>query len=397
MSEVSNFKASAPPPLGSTENSSLEKQTVGGQQIKVKHQDAATSVKNDQVFMDEVEDNKVGKTYHQFTDPGKPGEPKLPAAGPYKPEAVQQNEWLNSTFMVSIAVSLTAVAMLNKEIHKAEGIWTVQALTFIWKSALSLAELIMAKAEKEAAMHMALAIGAMASLGVAVGGTALSIGGKTTSTSARNRMAELDEGITPPPKPTTTQAGAQPGSVAPNTPGPTVAERRANAYLPDNAPNPPPKSVAAKNVVVNDQGNAPGALNTTPPSTNATSIKADIKTTKNKPAQDLTPEQRVTERQALNKKDARGENLHMVGMAMTQATPAVGQIIENLIQMYYKPEIAYIEQQIELERAMKELWQKSWDTALQGFNGAGQEIDSAMQNWTKEQDENTRAHMLKGG
>lgn len=383
-------KASLPPPIGSTESSTLEKQTVGGQQIKVKTSEAIHAASDAAVYKDDIATSKFER--HFSLDPGdSPAEPKLPPAGPYKPEAVRPNEWLNSTFMVTIAVALTGVAMLNKEIHKAEGEWTVQALTNIWKSALSLAALIMAKAEKEAAMHMALAIGAVASLGVAVGGTALSIGGKAQSTTARNRLAEMDEGITPLPTPTTSSAGAT-SSVGSKTPSTLRQDTQLNS-LGNSAPTPPPKLTPAQRAAHLNQPNPPQGTSTPPTAT----TKAKVKTHENKPVQDMTPEQRVSERKKMNELDAKGENLHMIGMAMTQATPAVGQIIENLIQMYFKPEIAYIEQQIELERAMKELWQKSWDTALQGFNGAGQEIDSAMQNWTKEQDENTRAHMLKGG
>lgn len=356
------FKSSQPPPTKSTEAGSREAETVGGQLLSVKQKAKVTGTTSTTVFKDEVAESNADKPSIAFKDPGPAGEPTIAPANAYKPEAVQRNEWLNSTFMVRMAICFTAIAMLNKEIHKVEGAWLVRQLAYIWRSAEDIAALIMAKAEKEAAMHMALAIAAVASLVVAIVGAGMTIVGKGMSTKAKNRIAELDEGVTPPPNPQkTAQAGANKN----------IAPSRPTTDAPQSAP---------EGRTINTDGQ----------------IKADAGK-KPKRVQDMNAKERVEERQKMNDLDKRGDIFHGIGMAMTQATPSVGQIFENLIQMFFKPQIAHIEQQIELARASKDLASKALDSAIQGVNSAGQDLDAAMQSWTKEQDENNRAHMLKGG
>lgn len=360
------FKSSQPPPKGATESSSLEKDTFGGQLFSVKQKDRTTGTSSSSTIA-AFKDEGVEFQPLEFKEPGKPGEPQLLPTKPYEPQAVQRNEWLNSTFMVALAVAFTTIAMLNKEIHKTEGAWMVRQLAYVWRASQDIAALIMAKAEKEAAMHMALAIGAIASLAVAVIGAVMTVGGKAMSASAKSKLAAMDEGAPQPANPQKTTTAGTERTVAPKT-----------------AQEPPPKLADTRTDLLRD----------VPPDHK---IKPKTTDRPQQPTEELSPQQKLSQKDKLIKQERDGESIAGIGSAFSMSTQSVNSIIENFIQMYFKPQVAYIEQQIELARASKELANKALDSATQGVNSAGQDLDNAMQSWVKEQDENTRAHHLGPG
>lgn len=360
-----------------TETDAKKKTTTGGEQSEVKNK----RIKDNTIFGDDItSDNKTGQTYASTSaqsttgaeNPGKAGEPSLPKPGNYDMgEVVKEskvNDWFNTSYMVTLSEAYTEIILLNKDIHKVEGEFMVEQLAAVWKTAEVLGALIIAKAEQEAAMHMAQAIGGFASVGIAAFGTALSVGGRARATDAKNQSLAMDEGLSAkkPDKQVEVKAGA------------TADVGTAKAAKPVEQPSASADATASK---VADQ-------------------KAALKHQKKKDAakadSERTIEQKVSERQKLNEKEASGENYASIGAGVTQLAMPASQIVDNFIQMYYKPLIAEYDQQMELVRAFKDILMKGIDSTAQAFSGATQEVDAAMNAAIKVQDAEQQAHSLKG-
>lgn len=347
----SSFKESLPPPTGATESSSLEKMTVGGQQLKVRQTE---TIKRGE-FQDEltVASSNVKKNEEI---PADGGSPILPLPGPYNPGKANIGHWFSS-FLTALTVNLVAVAMTNKEIHKIEGLNVVRQLGAIWEWAQSIGALIMAKAEKEAAMHMAQAIAAVASLAVAVLGAAMQIGGKAKEATAKGKLDEM--GTANPldslSKSSTNKATAGSRPIGPDRP---VAD----------APAAPPTNRVFNSKKANQ---APAGATTDKP--NAVASK----------------------KLALENEIRSGESMSIAGHALAMSTQSVHSIFDNIIQMIFKPEIAAYEQSIELARGSKEIAGKSLDSAINQFQGATSDLDAVLRALDKASSESMKANAIQ--
>lgn len=444
-------------PLGSnfdtgTTGSTLGKVTTGGQNQNVQQEGKVDGTQGVALSeQDLISDTSTAKdiklTVRAAEDPTKPHilpvralnlanvqfAPGAGAAVVNKP-----NLWLTSFFLTALSVNFTKIAMLGKEMHKAEGVFTVLMLQKVWTMAVQTAALIMAKAQTEANMHMAMAIGAMVGLAVAVAGAALSLGGLGKTAKAKldlkkaqadgppvNSASQARGGANPgvgsqtarkPPKPLPHRpvgdragdVGQQPAQRAPRAqegqPDRPVQQgtgRRADGTssdnasfetLPDVVPEGPPVNPAPVQPVAQPvagqpaQGGQPAQVNQPAGQGNQPAGQANQPAGQaNQPAQanpteapkPKTPEEKYTEAKLA------GKRMSVIGAAVTQAANPITQIIENLIQMVYKPIIGAFDAKIELKRAEKELAQKALDSSIQSFNGATEVVDGATRAYDK--------------
>lgn len=345
---VNSSQASSPDPmytLGSTTTSASKKETVGGQTSDVKQNEkatgtAGTSLTSGTTAPDDVkvyEPLKSSLPWNQNADVP-PGCPELPPVKPFQMGAINCDfqKWFMQTYMTKLSMTMTQIVMTYKDIHKQEGIVAVQQIEQAWKLAVATAELIVAKAAQEAAMHMAIAIAAVASTVVAALGTVATISGKGISGAAKGDLAKLE---TPTPTQTTAIASAKP-----TAPGAPVT--------------PPPARPA---------GDAP--LNP-PPATANRQDQAQPTT--------QTADQKLTETLRLNAEKTRGAKYHAIGMGLTNMAPSINTIFENSIQAICKPYIASYEAQQKLVETAQNLAMKQIDRAISELSNASEEVKNAI-------------------
>lgn len=284
--------------------------------------------------------------------------PKISPPGNSKPQS-KVNPWLTSFFLTALTVNYTAIAMLGKEIHKAEGKFMVQMLEKVWKQAVQTADLIMAKAQTEANMHLALAISAMVGLAVSVAGTALSLGGLFKTSAAKARAKALDAAEPTTPKAGDVQAGPTPLKTQANAP------QRPSVNAPETAPVGREFSTSS----TTQPGKAPKGLG------------------KKEPATPQTEQQKAAEAKTS------GKAMSVVGSGIQQSANSVREIIDNVIQMIFKPILAKFDGDIEKTRAVKDLASKALDSSIQAFNGANDIVDGATRAIDK-LSETIRAHSI---
>lgn len=342
-------------PLGDisgTTNTNLGKVTTGGQNANVEQNEKAQGTKgvarSEIGQIGESSSLKEADAVTKNLPPQDPESPEIPAPREFKPQN-QVNQWLTSFFLTALTVNFTAIAMLGKDIHKAEGAFAVKMFEKVWKMAVQTADLIMAKAQTEANMHLALAISAMVGLAVSVAGTALSIAGSFKTAGAKIRKDALKAPGDGPdaPKPTEARAGGTPNAVATNK----------------TAPKPLPKRPVADVDVPNQ------------PTVTQPSARKDAsvqKATGQKEPPNPTAEK---ERIVKDRRDA--QVFSAVGQGMQAGANSVREIIDNIVQMIFKPILAKFDGDIEKTRAIKELASKALDSSIQAFNGGTDIVDGA--------------------
>lgn len=399
-------------PLGDngsgTTNTVFGKVTTGGQNANVDQNEKAQGLKG--VAQSEkgvVGENSTIKASQLSADPpGAPGAeaPEISPTKEFKPTS-KVNEWLTSTFLSKLSENYAEIAKLGKEIHKAEGAIAVQLFDKIWKMAVQTADLIMAKAQTEANMHLALAISAMVGLAVSVAGTALSVAGGLKASSAKGKKVALQAGgddvPQQPGKTNDVKAGSLPvGGVKPAKPLPTPPK---NLDAPDaqqvpvnpNAkplPKPQPKPQAQVNPVdvpdqppvvnqpVNNTGvNQPAAANPNQVggTGNASNAQPDNASAARSVGDTKPSDPKSTMEQIIKDKGA-GKAMQSVGAGMQAAANSVREIIDNIVQMIFKPILAKFDGDIEKSRAVKELASKALDSCIQAFNSGTDIVDGVV-------------------
>ena len=273
--------------------------------------------------------------------------PKIPPSREAKPQS-KVNPWLTSFFLTALTVNFTAIAMLGKEIHKAESKFTVQMLEKVWKQAVQTADLIMAKAQTEANMHLAMAISAMVGLAVSIAGTALALGGLFKTSAAKSRAKALDLDSPTTPKSGEVQAGPSP--LAPKRPSVDAPQSPKNSYLTENTNSP----VVGREFPAGKPAGSksPKALGKEPPAP-------------------------VPEQERIAQAKTTGKAMTMIGTGIQQSANSVKEIIENIVQMIFKPILAKFDGDIEKSRAVKDLASKALDSSIQAFNQANDMVDGA--------------------
>lgn len=135
-----------------------------------------------------------------------PGAPVLGRPANFDPSAVlselQGNPWFSSSFLVTITMNMTALIFIQSKIQEAEMKLTALLMNQTMTQAHMTGDLIVAAAEKEAQMYMAMAIASIVSLAVGVVGAGMSGLGKFKAAKAKSNMKELKQGGDIKPKET---------------------------------------------------------------------------------------------------------------------------------------------------------------------------------------------------
>lgn len=410
MTIGSNIPASNPLGDGSlgTTNSTAVKVTTGGQKAEVKESEKASGT----LGVAQSEKSEVGQTStikaadseNKSKPPEDPDAPNIPGPKNFKPKN-GASPWFSSTYLSRLSENYTQIAKLGKEMHITEGAMSVLMLLGIAQDAKTNADLIMLKAQKEANMHMAMAISAMVGLAVSVAGAGLSVAGGMKGAGAKMRANKLKAGGDTPDAPTL-KTEAKAGSVPVGTNSPARPSKQAPLTKPgESIPDQPiqqqgfrpsrPNKPAPEKPVANPSDSQPVQNQTFSPSRPSkpapekpvanSSSKPDNQPAAQAPekAGKKQPDKAVSERDqiAADKRDA--GTMSTIGHTITTSAPILNNIFENLIQMIAKPEIAKTERDLELSRANKELKSKALDSSIQAFNGATEIVDGAVRGMDK--------------
>lgn len=413
MTDIKTVPQGMPSPdpmynLGATTTSSKERETVGGQKADVKQGEnvkgivgvTSTDLQQDQMSVTQKKLNLYVNTE------GPPGEPEIGPVKNFNLMAVKaaENPWLQSTFMTKLTMTLAEIVMYNKDIHKSEAVVTVQQLQKIWAMAESNAALIMAKAEKEAAMHMGIAICGVACVALAVVGTIMSAAAAFKGGTLKNEGAMLE--AKPVANPTASgTAGA--AHVAPVKPPPNKAALLHDSPPPSSnivrTPPPRPNAPAPATYPAPSAASAPPAPKTvtfqTPPAkTQATAPSSAAPANPSTPGpqakSEMTPDQKLSETMRINTAKADNKGMGALGTTLSTLGVPLNTVFENFIQMIFKPQIAAIDAQIELVRAIKELASKALDSSMQSFNQAIEALKEAIDLITRAIAESIKANSI---
>lgn len=407
---------------GGTTGSNLGKVTTGGQDTNVKQDslvDGTAGVALSQQDMISMSSTlkAMDQTNLSSTGAPDPSNPVIPGPRSFDiSNAASVGAWF-STFLSHLSENYYIISMLGKKIHLAEGKMSTQMLQRVWNAAVQTAALIMAKAQTEANMHMALAISALVGLAVSVAGTALSLAGKMKSSSAKAKEEALDVDTPKTPSSTNLKAGAhssvgsdrartdttvtpednpaqtlmQPAQ-RPNSPqvqanarpGDVDAPQEYRPLRPDQpAPLDRPANARQQDQAANVQNDAavPSAANPVAGANQSSRPAGDT----NAPdaVGQAQPAPATTERAKLEEQKNLGKSMGIVGAGMQAAANSIREVIDNVIQMIYKPILANYDGDIEKERATKELASKALDSSAQGFSGATDLVNAANQGMDK--------------
>ncbi|KAF3362294.1 hypothetical protein PHSC3_001123 [Chlamydiales bacterium STE3] len=421
--------------------------------------------------------------------------PDLPPAKDFNTGNVAKelagNPWLNNSFMTALTANLMEVVRIKMSQQSMEGHITVQLFNVISDLGTALGDLAMAKAEKEAEMHMFQAMAAFMSFGITLAAGALSIGGliassvgsgmkgaaankdaATAATSAGGRpMGGPASGTTTPSSmgntgatnsatsTASTAAGrATPNAAAPSapnpragigghrTPGVEAGSHRSSLGRTGSTLSGAPEGSQVSGVRTNQASAAqPGAPQSAAPARGQFGSRSQVSGESGAPQQSRTTSGgeiikdnkvsstvsgegqawsrgnvRQWKKGTVGKGDAGGGSVEgtpatpaeirraqnvitggdiaaSLGHTFTQASPQLGNIADNLIQMMFKPEIGEIERETQIRQMQKQIAQQAMESASKDFGEAGQALDQALQALQKIQDENSRAHTLGRG
>jgi hypothetical protein len=235
----------------------------------------------------------------------------------------------------------------------------------------------MLKAQKEANMHMAMAISAVVGLAASVAGVGLSIAGGFKAAGAKMRKNALKAGGDgmDAPKSSTTKAEAgsipvgsttppqRPTKAAPLTkPGESLPDQPVQPQFRPSRPNKPAPE------------NKPGASTV---SERPNDVQVPKEVGKKTPAEITREKDKI----AIQERDAGA--MQSAGNAISMAAPVLNNVAENFIQMVFKPDIAKTESELEISRTNKELKSKALDSSIQAFNGATDIVDGAVRSMDK--------------
>lgn len=373
--------------IGGTTDTNLGKVTTGGQNANVKQQNTIKGTEGVALH----KQDQVGESTPAFEvinlsgeAPDDPGDPKIAQPREFKAQN-KVCEWLTSTFLSKLTENFAIIADLGKEIHKAEGQMAVQMLKKVWETSVGIAALIMAKAQTEANMHLALAISAMVGLAVAIAGTALSLAGSMKVGSAKARKEALKSDTDAPEVQKNKEVKAGPSADAVGSrvaPKPLPKRPVADVDAPDQPvvqqqPQPGqggrvnangrPVDADVQNAQVNQNR---AAANANDP--NRAPVDAGTpETVGNAPA----PKGKTTMEKIIDDKNT-GQSMSIVGQGMQTAANSIREILDNVIQMIFKPILARYDGDIEKQRAVKDLASKALDSCIQAFNSGTDIVDA---------------------
>lgn len=368
-------------PLGDsatgTTLSTTGKVTTGGQKTEVTEKEKASGT----IGITRSQASSIGETStvqaaesEAGTKP--PEDPDAPAIGPvrqFRPKS-NTNLWLSSSYLSHLSENYAEIAKLGKKIHVAEGAMSVLMLQGIAKDAQTNAELIMLKAQKEANMHMAMAISAVVGLAVSVAGVGLSIAGGFKAAGAKMRKNALKaggDGMDAPKSNIKAEAGGIPvGSRSPARPTKAAPLLKPGESLPNQPVQPQfrpsrPNKPAPEKPVASTSSERPN------------DVQAPKEAGKRTPAEIRTEKDKI----AIQQRDAGA--MQSAGGAISAAAPVLNNVAENFIQMVFKPDIAKTERDLELSRANKELKSKALDSSIDAFRGATDIVDAAVRGMDK--------------
>lgn len=295
---------------------------------------------------------------------GSPGSPSLSPPGNYNAAEVagemKANPWFGSTFLVSITRNMMSIVDIQGKIQEAEMELVVLQMNNTITLAHNTGDLILAAAEKEAKMYMAMAIASLVSLGVGCVGAAMSGVGKFKGAMKGIEAKQMKSGMKE------------------KVPEKTNAEGRTG---PDGIGNDAKtkQTQTTKEAKQLDKDATLANEKTDGKNTGRVETKTDMEKWKE-----------------LKKSEARYGALGDAGTLLVQSNTSLNNILTNFIQMVFKPEIAALERARTLSEASQKIAASSLEYASQAFSTASQAIDAALQLLQKIQDETARANDMKG-
>lgn len=363
-------------PLGDsatgTTLSTAVKVTTGGQMEKdTQIQQADGTIGVSQTKKSEIGETSSVKAADSVAESKTPENPDAPAIAPvrqFRPKS-NTNLWLSSSYLSHLSENYAEIAKLGKKIHVAEGAMSVLMLQGIAKDAQTNAELIMLKAQKEANMHMAMAISAVVGLAVSVAGVGLSIAGGFKAAGAKMRKNALKaggDGMDAPKSNIKAEAGGIPvGSRSPARPTKAAPLLKPGESLPNQPAQPQfrpsrPNKPAPEKPVASTSSERPN------------DVQAPKEAGKRTPAEIRTEKDKI----AIQQRDAGA--MQSAGGAISAAAPVLNNVAENFIQMVFKPDIAETERDLELSRTNKDLETKADEAARKAFDDATGIVDAAV-------------------
>ncbi|KAF3362614.1 hypothetical protein PHSC3_000853 [Chlamydiales bacterium STE3] len=353
--------------------------------------------------------------------------PNLPMPGDVSTNNVAKeltgNPWLNNSFMTTLTANIMEIVRIKMSQRSQEGHINVQLMNVLGDLGHALGDLALDKAEKEAQMHMFQAIGSFISLGVTLAGGAASVGSAVASRMSASKR--LDAAQLDPAKAAAAAGGKRVGSANPdpaNTQPSNTSPQQVNGIGSHRD-----KTIKAGNhrlgISRNAKANSGLEESLTSPSGSQwngskASVQSDgtvggrsqVSSGRGGPQKSKAPTtgdaggMNVKGSPTYEKLIKRADNLDAgaaiakaVGDTTIQASNQIGNIIDNLIQMAFKPEIGEIERETQIRQAQKQIAHQAMESASKDFSDAGQALDQALQALQKVQDENSRAHTLGRG
>lgn len=373
-----------PPPQGGTDSS------VGGPGTTNTISGTSPLSTNDTTGASVVSTLKTPSGKVDPKNPQNPDTPILPGPGSFDigrvAHELKSNPWLASSFLTRLTTNLMLIVKIQKQIKQVEAQFAIQQINMTWELAVEMGNLIKEKAQKEANMHFLLAGLAFASLAIGVAGFGCSMKGISMG---------LGKGGS---------KGAKAGG------SPSIGSKIKGGWKKFKGK----VSNVGKSLKSTFGGKSSGASSSTaaPASTKVTfsDTVTDIKPGDKAPIQKRTEKTSIKPgdsapadtgapkgKTPLSKEEiaASSERFKATGDFLTRVlSHAVDQVLSNIVQASFKLSIAETERAIEMKKAAQDLLRRM--DPQKEFAEASQAIDQALQFLQKTQDENARAHSLRG-